>query len=450
MLRSGFILFYLCLGSVFTSVAKVYYVSPSASYTDSCSKSNPCSFQKALDSASRTIEDDIIKVLPGTYMISDTLTYESPGGSGSLTIEALDTYNKPVLDGGRQVKIMVINNDSNNNYVGDSGEVIKVLNIIFKNGKASCCFEERGGGLEVRTGKADVIIEGCEFLENTSQQGSAGGLGVSTNGGNVVLKENIFRGNEANVTGGGAWISADTQGQVEVLQNTFEGNVALFNASGTGAGGGLRISGGIVKVEDNAFKRNGANGKGSDLSVESSSKVEIISNTFEKNTKNGALYVEETVGADDILIANNIFISNGGTYNPQGGGIYLYLLEDPNRGAPRAAVINNTFYGNDADLGGGSSHGYREEKYPCIYITTFFEETERIFPEMMFVFKIQVIPLFASFTTIFRETLIFGEVQELLTLKIYTLRTHTTIPILVTCRKTPPLQRLTGLARCLR
>ena len=67
-----------------------------------------------------------------------------------------------------------------------------------------------------------------------------------------------------------------------------------------------------------------------------------------------------------------------------------------------------------------SSHGYREAKYPYIYITTSFGETKRTFPEIMFVFKVQVIPLFASFTTIFRETLIFGEVEGLLTLKIYT------------------------------
>ena len=60
-----------------------------------------------------------------------------------------------------------------------------------------------------------------------------------------------------------------------------EGSGGVSLQEGTSQpGGGLLITGGIVKVKDNVFKRNGANGRASALSVKNSSKVEIISNIF--------------------------------------------------------------------------------------------------------------------------------------------------------------------------
>jgi hypothetical protein len=312
--------------------------------------STPAEFQAALDTAASNGEDDTIYVAPGTYNLTSTLTYSVADGDGSLTIEAQDPSNPPELYGRNSVQVMNINNDSDGDG-GDSGQTITVRGLVFQNGNTSGW----GGGLYLKTGQANILVENCQFLSN-SAQGDAktlgGGLYVAGFGGSVDIRGNTFEGNSATVGGGTHVYSSG--GPINLVDNTFTSNIATITQSADAQGGGASVDPEhtTATITNNTFSNNrvtGISGDGGGLRVwlnNADDQVVVSNNHFVSNTSEGGtgggIYIN---GPGDARIINNIFENNTAAY--QGGGVNI---------APHyitATITNNTFYGNTARVGGG-------------------------------------------------------------------------------------------------
>ena len=284
---------------------------------------NPTEFQQALNNASTDNDDSIIYVAYGNYSISNTLTYSVANGDGSLTIQAKDPLNPPILDGQNNVQIMNINNDSNGDKTGDSNQQITIKGLIFQNGKSG----NRGGGLYVKTGKANIQIENCKFENNSAKYG--GGVWAYSYSGKISITNNTFKNNSAKYTGGGVR-AYSYSGSTSITNNTFENNSAKY-------GGGVRAS-------------------------SSSGSISITNNTFENNSAKSGGGVRADSYSGSLSITNNTFWNNTANY---GGGIYVYL------DGGTANIYNNIIYNNTASKGGNDGDDLYVEKVTASIINLY-------------------------------------------------------------------------------
>ncbi len=311
-----------------------YYVSPTGSNTDPCTQAQPCDFQTALDNAATDGQDSTIIVAPGTYNVSSTLTYSVADGDGKLTIQAQDPNNKPVLDGGNNVRIMELNNDNNIDKLGDLNEDIVVKNILFQNGKSALT-----SGLYVRTGQSNITIDGCEFRNNSSSSGSTlyiktdsgnitlnkckfienegsngAGANILQNSGNVFITNSFFSKNTASSSGGGAFISS--AGIVVIANNYFlNNNAGNAPVEGIVTGGGISVGGNYIHLVNNTFYGNVSNyGVGGGVAIDVRTLVDIFNNIFWNNTANSGdgddLFAISFISNSTINIFNNNFGPN--------------------------------------------------------------------------------------------------------------------------------------------
>jgi PKD repeat protein len=355
-----------------------YYVSPDGSGFG-CTEATPCAFQTALSSAEADGADSIIFVNSGTYSLTSPLTYEVVDGDGSLIIEPVNPSNPPVLDGNNSTQIMLINNDIDEDG-GDTRE-IRVRGLVFQNGNNAGW----GGGLYLRAGHANILIENCQFLNNLAKNGEVktlgGGLYVAGFGGSIDIRGNTFDGNSANIGGGmhvyssggalnvedntflnnstfstqdayaqGGGASVDPEHTTATISgNTFSNNIADLND--WSFGGALRVwlynNDDIAVIDNNIFSNNVSEHGGGGIELGwVSGTVRIMNNIFKENSSynGGGVDVQ---GSGSIEIINNIFENNSANYGGRGGGIHVdpvYIT---------ATITNNTFYTNSGYYGGG-------------------------------------------------------------------------------------------------
>ncbi len=319
-----------------------YYVSPDG-IGNLCSQLNPCSFQTALTKAQANGDNDIIYVASGTYNISQTLTYITEDGDGELTIQAEDLNNRPVLDGGNNIQIMEINNDSNLDNHGDAGDNITIKGIIFQHGKSS----KYGGALNVRIGESSIIIEDCVFNENNADSWG-GGVYVHADSGDIIIINSNFYGNVGS-SGGGAFLFGDKV-NITITNSTFNEN---YGSGGLGGGVHAYSFQGMITITHNSFSENHARaGGGTFVLSETSSlcgncNIAIDSNIFIKNNacdKGGGLFLSSNNTPSEIY--NNIFSYNQA--NSIGGGLYMFAGKNH-----YGNISFNDFYKNSANNNGG-------------------------------------------------------------------------------------------------
>ena len=351
--------------------------------------SNPAQFQNALTAAESNGEDDIIYVNPGTYSITNTLTYISTENK-SLTIRAADLTNPPILDGGSSVRIMKIDTSTGDNKVS-----IVIKGLILRNGYAkdldfrgtNC----NGGGLEIITSEANVRISNSRFIDNYADC-NGGGVYITGDGGTtsspqkILINKTIFKNNKANNDkGGGLYVEISTGAStLEVRESIFSNNTAKYYGGGayintlnanttiigisgstfsacssSRQGGGLYavILDGEIAINGSSIIANesGSNGGGAYI-LTRTGKIAILSSDFIDNrTTNtlgsggGGLYAQ-THGADIEVTASN-FDKNSSA--KAGGGAYLYTTTFGN-----IMVSRSTFSNNIASGSGGGLHGY--------------------------------------------------------------------------------------------
>ena len=231
---------------------------------------NPDEFKNALTEAASNSENDTINVAAGIYNITSPLTYSTNDGDGghTLTIQGAGT-DKTILDGGKNVRIMDINTDTDGSG-DDSGGDVTIEGMAFNNGKHTLY----GGGLYVNGYGANITIKQCAFSGNSAGYYDGGGVYVSLQSGTTTITNNTFSGNSANDGGGVGAYLWDDSAILNVYNNILFGNIA--NAGGND-GDDLYVDsdrdgnsrGSTVNLYNNDFSGN-ANfdtGQSEDLSI---------------------------------------------------------------------------------------------------------------------------------------------------------------------------------------
>ncbi len=287
-----------------------FYVTPSG--VGDCSANSPCSFQTALTNASLNSENDIIHVGSGIYNLTTTLIYSVPNGNdnGSLTIIG-DNVNNTILNGNGTIQILLIDTD-NNHTGGDDNISITIKNLSFKNAN----FSNDGGGLFVHTNSGLITISNSIFDSNIGYEG--GGIYIFSWNNNITISNSIFNNNTGYSDGGGGVYIDSENGEITITNSIFTKN-----------NGGDDRGGGVYITTDN-------------------NNINILNSIFKKNiSKNqgGGAYLR--TGYGNITIQNSIF-DNNTTEDGLGGGVYIN-----NRDNGYSNIINNTFFNNHANNGGG-------------------------------------------------------------------------------------------------
>ncbi len=335
---------------------------------------NPAEFQNALATAQANGGNDTINVAPGTYNITSTLKYTTADGDGALTIQAQDMNNRPVLDGGKSVQIMYIDNDSDGDYNGDEGDRITIKGLVFKDGNCttSGCL---GGGLYAKNGEADTTLDGNAFKGNYSQWGG-GGAYVYTFDGTATIINNTFNGNFSDF-GGGAY-QETSSGTLMAGNNTFSKNSARWG------GGGVNVYGsdGTAEVTNNIFSGNSAGyGGGIHVYASFSGTVKMTNNTINENSAHFGAGTCFTLDGDSVAanIYNNILWGNTAS---KGGsdGDDLYIWSDKD-GNGTGATVN--LYNNDLGQNSDFSTGQSEDLY--ITVTDKYHHASNIKSDPLFV-----------------------------------------------------------------
>ena len=318
----------------------------------------------ALTDAQSNGEDDIIRIMQGTYY--GNFTYDA---------DEFETYN------------LIIKGGYKPNPPHCKKRVVDPATTVLD-------AQNRGRVLTLEcSNAADLVIDGItiQYGEVTGVLGWGGGLYVSTNRGNVTLnnntiRNNLHRGFYAINNGGGEVtlnnnnISNNPRGGVYLLEidkvtlnkNTISDNISpdmengggiyledintvtlnenIINNNGgatnTYGGGIFGHLAGNVSLTNNTITYNSAF-KGGGVYFTSSEIVTFTNNNISNNicgSSGGGVYVRD---AAEVNLVNNI-INNNSSTTAGGGGAHIQLLGT-------AILTNNLISNNSAQSGGGAS-----------------------------------------------------------------------------------------------
>ncbi len=289
--------------------------------------STPTELQNALNAAETNGEDDIIKVVQGTYS-GNFYFYSSEGYSitllGGYTSNCADRVVDPsntILDGGGLDSVLSLHTRS-----GD----IFVEGFTLQNGSGYL-----GGGVVARpfaysgiTG--NVTITNNLIINNNAVEG--GGIcavsysyGISSD---VIITNNTIKSNMCNRWGGA--ILAYSHGLIQSGNVIVENNILMSNYAGL-EGGGADIY---------SYSESGSTG---DILITNNL---VIGNEAEYAGGIVAFISSSTGTVGDFNVTNNTIVGNTADWG--GGGVALYLMDDNNI----MDVYNNIIWGNTAGLGG--------------------------------------------------------------------------------------------------
>lgn len=240
-----------------TVVLLLALLAPPASAASFCADSAGA-IQAALAAAQANGEDDVVRIVAGSYAVSTTLAYVSnephaitiTGGysAGCSDFAFADT----TLDGQHLVTPL---------YVGNANGAITINWLVFSGGYSA---DTTAGGLIVASDTGAITIVFDKFFANRSAGsggpvGHAGGLYVSAGSGGAKVCDNLFIGNRGTDAGGA--IVSQASGESRLVGNTI-----VANTSDTaGEPGGLFVGGnGHFVLSDNIIWNNAGSG-GSDF-----------------------------------------------------------------------------------------------------------------------------------------------------------------------------------------
>jgi len=270
--------------------------------------STPAELQAALTASETNLEDDIIKVIQGTY--NGNFTYNSNKGHsitllGGYTSGCASRETNPsntILDGGGSDRVLYFkNSDGGNIYI----EGFTIQNGITVN---------NGGGVYA---SAFSLFDPIPY---------------------ITINNNIIAGNQGN-NGGGVYASASsdsgTSGGVAITNNA----ITINTASNKGGGIYASLYSLIASMGDIIIANN----------------IIIGNNASYNGQAGGGVYASSSTSggtASDITIVNNIVVGNIATGSGEGGGIYASSYGSMGL-AGDIAITNNTISVNTANSGGG-------------------------------------------------------------------------------------------------
>ncbi len=295
---------------------------PGAAYSqttlivDQCGVGDCYSIQECLDVAA---DNDTVLVNPGTYVenisFSQAITVESSGGPEST-----------IIDGSGSAPVVTI--------FGTSGHARALRGFTIRNGGGDI----DGAGIRCTT---SCTIEENIVEDNEPNRPFSGG-GICVYGASPTIRRNTIRSNNA-WYGGGIYVLGTL---LETARPTIEYNYFYSNQD-CQRGGAIHLHhDSQASVSGNVFEENSAANAGGAVCVESFS-PDIIDNVFLNNEASdyggGGVAV---LGSHEPYVLNNLFIGNVGWLPPSGLGAGGAIL------CGSATILNNTFLGNTAKVGG--------------------------------------------------------------------------------------------------
>lgn len=338
------------------------------SFAGNFTVSNTSQFQTALNSSAANSQNDTINVLAGIYNINPALTFSS-NENFSLFIKGT---GNPVLDGANLRQLLSFSTTAVN------ADII-IEGLTLQHGRA-----DYGGGLNIQTQTADVIIRNCTVNDNTANY-VAGGINVFSNNGSVTVISCTFNRNTSpNTSGypygnaGGLFVQTDGTGTtIRLTGCTFNLNTSQRDAAGAmlyplGANS-------TVTADNNLFTSNTAKESGGGCWIRSPGGNSVIlyyNNTLNGNSctvggNGGGTYIQISSGTmnvyDNIHTGNNSVWQGGGLWVEHSGGIMnIYrnrfinnISGEPGAGASlfldygTAKIYHNIFNRNRSSSAGG-------------------------------------------------------------------------------------------------
>lgn len=311
--------------------------------------SNAQNFQDALVKAATNGENDVIKVVKGTYANDhDIFFFRSSEGRN---LEVLGGY-----------------------AIGCTDRTLDPANTIIdgQNSRQALILVNSDGG--------NIKVEGFTIWNGVSDGSSGGGLYIAshspTQSGNILVSANIFTNNTATDKGGGLYAvsnanPAGTAGNVTITGNVVTANRAKGNQLASGGGiyaesYSFEGNSGMVTVNGNKVVANRSNFGAGVYALSygpiGAGKVAVSGNRITDNIGNngngGGLYAgSHTVTATSgmVNVANNTISNNvcNGAGKGEGGGVYVYTSSAAPGNAGRITVSGNIIKDNRGGFGGG-------------------------------------------------------------------------------------------------
>ena len=292
--------------------------------------------QTALTTATSNGEDDIIKIVQGTYSgnfvyaFSEANNLTIEGGYTSACASREVNPANTVLDGDAKGRVLALS-------CTEHAPEFAVSGVTLRNGKTSY----DGSGLYAMANGGGLSVANNTIIENSTTNSRDGG-GVYAEGfTNVTLGNNTISGNLADERGGGIYVYSNNT--VTLSNNTIIGNLA------DSRGGGIYVySNNTVMLSNNTIAGNSSEySDGGGVYASSNDTVTVMDNTITGNSSEyrdgGGVCASFN---DTVTLINNTISENSA--GEVGGGLYaLYYA---------ITLTNNIICGNSADeLGGGAS-----------------------------------------------------------------------------------------------
>ncbi len=312
---------FICLLTIGSMFAEVFNVTDVAG------------FSAALATSSANGESDTINVSAGIYNVSATLNFWSDEDY-SLTIIGAGA-DATILDGGGTTQIMELITASSE---GD----LTISNMTFRDGNS-----DYGGGIYLETTSAWIIIDSCDFMDNSATE-VGGGANAYSNSGNFAVSYSNFIGNSS-TRAGGLFLQSEAGNSISLTYSNFEDNTVTVDG---GANMLYPLGPGVeLTVEHNTFTNNQSGQFGGGCWVRMPAGEGTIAyhhNTFVGNASTtagdaGGTYIELHSGTLDY--SNNTYIGNSTAQ--LGGGAWIYCVSGT------LDVYENRFTSNNADVNGG-------------------------------------------------------------------------------------------------
>ncbi len=308
--------------------------------------------QNALTEAASNGEDDVIRIVRGTY--AGNFIFDSSEGknltllggfSSTCANRILDPANT-ILDGNSIGRVLFLNNTSGGDIYVEGLKIRKGLTL------------DKGGGIYAVSQSWDmagnITITDNIVLDNEAAMGS--GIYALTSNEQVDLKTTIGsragrRGvfpQENRMASHEMKVETNSTGDIVISDNKIKNN----RGDGLYVGTGGELFGGFVTIRNNLVTRNSGRGI---VANTFAGNMRIEGNFISKNTSStngGGIYARGYLylgGGGNIRLINNIITENSSVY---GGGIYAIVAGDSIAG--QLDLINNTITENScSDSGGG-------------------------------------------------------------------------------------------------
>lgn len=301
---------------------------------------------------------DTIKVLAGTYSLTDTLNITtrvtlSGGWDSTFTTQ---TPGTSILDGQGSYQILNISASADvdgftfqngNDTNGDGGGISIGTSSNFAVNISNCTFTgntaKSGGAMGI---DAPTTITNCTFTGNKAVSNYGGAI-FSGHYGKLTITDCTFTENSSQNSGGGIYMNGEPESKISncVITKNTSGNYGGGFATGAFFGG----SSANVTFESCDITNNTARGDGAGLylggGTQTLTSCDISGNVISGDGSGAGVY---SIHAGPKFI--NCNVSNNKTnYSSGGGGFYFTNVPD-DKGVE---ITNCTISGNSAPVGGG-------------------------------------------------------------------------------------------------